>query len=58
MKYSTGSIDQQREVYNRLWKNIVKARWPCINKTYEIFEPNVNILVMDKNKCGIREVSF
>jgi serine/threonine protein kinase len=58
VKYSTGSMDQQKEVYNRLWKNIVKARWPCINKIYEMFEPNVNIMVMDKNVSGIRSVAF
>lgn len=58
IKYSKGPMDQQIEVYNRLWKNIVKARWPCINKIYDVKEPNVNVMVMDKNTVGIRGLPF
>lgn len=39
IKYSkVGHMDHQIDVYTRLWKNIVKARWPCINKIYEVKE--------------------
>lgn len=61
IKYSrTGQIDHQTEVYMKLWKNIVKARWPCVNRVYEVKEPDpqINVLVMDRNSETIRGLPF
>ncbi len=44
-------------MYERLWKNIVKAKTICINKVYELNEPLAsNIIVIEQNKCGIEGI--
>lgn len=46
-------------MYERLWKNIVKAKKICINKVYDLNEPlATNILVLEQNKCGIEGIEM
>jgi hypothetical protein len=41
-------------LYERFWKNIVKAKNICINKIFDINEPlATNIMVVEQNKCGL-----
>lgn len=41
-------------MYEKLWKNIVKAKSICINKIYDLNEPlAAYILVIEQNKCGL-----
>ena len=47
-------MDFVKGMYERLWKNIVKAKAICINKIYDLNEPlATNILVMEQNKAGL-----
>lgn len=48
------NMDFVSGMYERLWKNIVKAKKICINKVYDLNQPlATNILVLEQNKCGI-----
>lgn len=41
-------------MYEKLWKNIVKAKRICINKLYDLNEPlATNIMVLERNKAGL-----
>lgn len=47
-------MDFVNGMYEKLWKNIVKAKSICINKVYDLNEPlATNILVIEQNKCGL-----
>lgn len=46
VKYFDDKIDQIIEVYDRLWKNIAKADWPCINRIFDYKTDEMNILIM------------
>ena len=35
IKYFEGKMSHVIEVYDRMWKNIAKAEWPCINRIYD-----------------------
>lgn len=41
------------EVYDRLWKNIAKAPWPCINRIFDYKSEENDFLVMSRNKGSI-----
>ena len=56
IKYSTKSLEREADVYRRLWRDIVKARWICINRLYEVSEAQVNFLILDKNIAGIDQL--
>ena len=44
-------------LYEKFWKNIVKANKVCINKIYDLNEPLAsNIIVLDENKCGLEGI--
>ena len=44
-------------MYEKLWKNIVKAKRICINKVYDLNEPLATyILVIEANKMDLREM--
>lgn len=53
IKYGAKSLTREAEVYRRLWKDIVKAKWICINKLYENNEAQIEFLIIDKNPAGI-----
>ena len=46
-------MNREADVYRRLWKDIVKAKWICINKLYETNEAQIDFLIIDKNPVGI-----
>lgn len=44
-------------LYERLWKNIVKSKSICINKVYDLHEPLATyILVIEANKYTLSEM--
>ena len=48
------SMEGQITLYERLWKNIVKAKKVCINKIYDINEPMAhNIMALEMNKHAL-----
>lgn len=53
VKYFEDRIDHIIEVYDRLWKNIAKAEWPCINRILDYKADEINVLIMEKNKSNI-----
>ena len=53
LKYFENRMDHVIEVYDRLWKNIAKAEWPCINRIYDYKSDETNFLVMEKNRSNI-----
>lgn len=53
VKYGTKTLNREADVYRRLWKDIVKAKWICINKLYESNEAQIDFLIIDKNPVGI-----
>eukprot|EP00919_Chromeraceae_sp_WS-2016_P057980 GHVR01137489.1.p2 GENE.GHVR01137489.1~~GHVR01137489.1.p2 ORF type:complete len:126 (-),score=14.88 GHVR01137489.1:2574-2951(-) len=36
-----------------MWKNIAKAKWPCINRIYDMKTEDRDILILEKNKGNI-----
>lgn len=51
------TMDFVFNIYEKLWKNIVKAKQICINKVYDLHEPLATyILVIDANKYSLREI--
>ena len=50
----TKNMEGQIALYERLWKNIVKAKKVCINKIYDINDPMAhNILALEMNKHSL-----
>jgi hypothetical protein len=51
------SMEGQINLYERLWKNIVKAKKICINKLYELNEPLAhNLMALEMNKHELRDI--
>ena len=51
------SMDPIFNLYEKLWKNIVKAKEICINKVYDLNEPLANnILVIEANQYSLDEI--
>lgn len=47
-------MDPIFNLYEKLWKNIVKAKDICINKVYDLNEPLANyILVIEANQFSL-----
>lgn len=52
-------MDPLINLYEKLWKNIVKAKRVCINKIYDLNEPLANnILALEMNKLSINEIEL
>jgi len=48
------SMEPIFNLYEKLWKNIVKSKYICINKVYDINEPLATyILVIEANKYSL-----
>jgi serine/threonine protein kinase len=41
-----------------MWKNIAKARWPCINRVYDYKIEEDNFIIMGKNRSSISNLPF
>lgn len=53
------TMDPLIGLYEKLWKNIVKAKKVCINKIYDLNEPLANnILALEMNKLSINEIEL
>jgi hypothetical protein len=39
-----------------MWKNIAKAKWPCINRVYDYKIEENNFIIMEKNKTTIAKL--
>lgn len=51
------SMEPLFNLYERLWKNIVKSKHICINKVYDLNEPLATyILVLEANKYSLLEM--
>lgn len=51
------SMDPVFNLYEKLWKNIVKSKEVCINKVYDLHEPLASyILVIEANKHSLEEI--
>jgi len=47
-------MEPQINLYERLWKNIVKAKKICINKLYDLNEPMAhNMMALEMNKYAL-----
>jgi len=47
-------MEPQINLYERLWKNIVKAKKICINKLYDLNEPMAhNMMALEMNKHAL-----
>lgn len=58
IKYFEGKLNPVLDVYDRLWKNIAKAEWPCVNRIYDYKSEENNFLVMEKNKSNILNLPY
>ena len=56
IKYSTRSLERELDVYRKLWKEIVKARWVCVNRIHENREADISFLILDKNIASMDEL--
>ena len=46
-------------LYEKLWKNIVKAKKICINKVYDLNEPLAgNIIAIEMNRYQLAEIEM
>lgn len=46
-------------LYERLWKNIVKAKKICINKVYDLNEPMAhNIMALEMNQYSLLQIQL
>lgn len=55
--HQSKSMEPIFNLYERLWKNIVKAKSICINKVYDLNEPLATyILVLEANKYSLLEM--
>ena len=57
IKYSTKSLAREKDAYRRLWRDIVKARWICLNRLYDVGDAQIDFLVLDKNVAALDELS-
>ncbi len=53
------TMDGLINLYEKLWKNIVKAKKVCINKVYDLNEPLANnIMAMEMNKLELNDIEL
>jgi uncharacterized membrane protein len=44
-------------LYEKLWKSIVKAKKVCINKVYDLNEPlATNVMAVEMNRYSLNEI--
>jgi hypothetical protein len=49
------SMEWLINLYEKLWKNIVKAKKVCINKVYDLNEPLAsNVMALEMNKYSLK----
>lgn len=53
VKYSPDGLTHVIEIYDRLWKNIAMAKWPCINRLVDFKREDSSLIIMEKNKGNI-----
>jgi hypothetical protein len=53
LKYSAEGLGPVLEVYDRLWKNIAKAKWPCVNRVLDFKREDSTYIIIEKNRGNI-----
>lgn len=46
IKYSPEGLNMVLEVYDRLWKNIAQAKWPCVNRILDFKREDSTYMIM------------
>jgi hypothetical protein len=41
-----------------MWKNIAKAKWPCVNRLYDYKLDDNNFVIMERNKTTILNLPY
>jgi serine/threonine protein kinase len=41
------------EVYDRLWKNIAKSKWPCVNRVLDFKREDSTYMIIERNRGSI-----
>lgn len=53
IKYSPEGLNPVLEVYERLWRHIAEARWPCVNRVLDFRREDSTVMVLERNKGSI-----
>lgn len=53
VKYAAEGLGAVIEIYDRLWKNIAMAKWPCINRLLDFKREDASYIVLERNKGNI-----
>lgn len=53
------SMEALFNLYEKLWKNIVKAKKVCINKVYDLNEPlATNVMALEMNRFSLEQIEL
>lgn len=53
IKYGPDGLGPIIEIYDRLWKNIAMAKWPCINRVLDFKREDSSYIILERNKGNI-----
>lgn len=53
VKYSAEGLGFILQIYDRLWKNISKAKWTCVNRILDFKREDTSYIIMERNKGSI-----
>lgn len=53
LKYAADGLGPVLEVYDRLWKNIAKAKWPCVNRVLDFKREDSTYMIIERNRGNI-----
>lgn len=53
VKYAAEGLDSIIEIYDKLWKNIAMAKWPCVNRVLDFKREDSSCIILEKNKRSI-----
>lgn len=53
VKYGPDGLGPIIEIYDRLWKNIASAKWPCVNRVLDFKREDSSYIILERNKGNI-----
>jgi hypothetical protein len=53
VKYSPEGLGHVIEVYDKFWKNIAMAKWPCVNRMLDFKREDSSYIIIERNKSSI-----
>ena len=53
VKYSAEGLGSILQIYDKLWKNISKAKWTCFNRILDFKREDTSYIIMERNKGSI-----